>query len=473
MPFIREIKKALLINPPTGIYDRFERCQAPVETETVELIRPPMDLLYYGAVLQNNRAEVLIRDYPTEKKDWADLADDIKSYSPDMLLVSSTIPTEKEDCRAFQIAKNIDSGIICVIKGFFPDKGQKIFRENESLDYLFREESELSFAAFIGRTNLTEIKGLTYRNGSKIVTNDDSWVTDLDSLPYPARNLINNAAYKMPDNGNPMGLILVAKGCPYSCRFCLVPAVSGKTVRLRSTDSVLAEIIECVDRYGIKDFWFRADTFTVNKAWVLDFCRKVKNSNLNIRWATNSRVDTIDESLAAALKDAGCFSLGFGVESGSQKILDKMNKGITKEQIRKAVSICKKYKIQTYLFFVLGLPWETVEDINETISFARQLNGDVFNFSLATYFPGTDLYDFAVSAGLIDESKDYSGCDYGHPMTGTLYVSRQDLNALQKKAYRKILFRPGYIVQCLKNINNPQKIYWYAKSALRIFKQLT
>lgn len=469
----KSIKIALLINPPTGLYDRYERCQSPVEFESVKMVRPPLDLMYLASILERNGIKVIIRDYPAEGNNCAIFIKDIKRICPDLILASSTLSTYSKDCYFLKIAKEIDNSIVTVLKGVFPGKGEQILLQHPDVDLIIREESESTLEEFIQNKSLDEIKGLTYRDNNTVRSNESrDRLLDLDSLPSPARHLTNNDLYRMPDNGKRMGLVLASKGCPFECIFCLAPIVDGKKVRLRSPLSLVNEIKECIGKYKISDFWFRADSFTINKKWVIEICKQIIDEKLKIRWATNSRVDNVDEEMLAILKQAGCFALGFGIESGNEETLRKIKKNITKQQVKYAVNLCKRFGIQTYLFFIIGFPWEDKSHIKDTIEFAKELNGDVFNFSLATPFPGTELLNEAKALGLLNDKIDQANFNYVNPSIDTLYIKKDRLLDIEKTAYRQIALRPSYIVKHFRNIKSPLLLINYIKAAFHLFKIL-
>ena len=266
-----------------------------------------------------------------------------------------------------------------------------------------------------------------------------------------------------------MGIVLTSKGCPYGCIFCLVGKMYGKKVIFRSPESLVAEIGECVSRFGIRDFWFRSDTFTLKKSWVIDVCRRLVDKKLPIRWATNSRVDTIDAERLEWMKRAGCFAVGFGVESGSQEILDKMKKGITLDQCRRAVSLCRRQGLLTYLFFMIGLPWDSRETVRRTVAFARELDGDISNFSIAYPFPGSELYRIAVENGLIEEGEEILG-DYSKPALPTLHLSREEVARLEKWANRKLLLRPFHAIKVLLKLRSFAMMAHYVKAGMRMLR---
>jgi len=465
--------KALLINPPTGLYDRYERCQALTESESVNIIRPPLDLMYLAAICRKQGVEAVIRDYPAQKAGWQDVGRDIASLRPDLLLASLTLATCREDMRSFTIAKQFNNLILTVAKGVFTRTGEELFAHYPEMDLLLRQEPEAAWEELLAGKPIDETRGLTWRKGNTGVVNPPrQTAADLDYLPFPERDLTNNSLYRMPDNGRKMGLVLTSKGCPFSCTFCLAPLADGRSVRKRSPASVANELEECVKKYGINDFWLRADCFTLDKRWVMEICRRIIGRGLAIRWATNGRVDNIDEEMLIAMKGAGCFALGFGIESGSTETLQRIRKGITKEQSRLAVRLCRKLGIQSYLFFIIGFPWERESHIMDTLAFAEELDGDIFNFSLAVPFPGTPLFAEAKDMGLLAKEGSYADFNYASAAMDTLYVKRERLAQLERMAYRRLMLRPSYIMRQVGKIRSYEMLGGYLKSAWHMSKML-
>lgn len=171
--------------------------------------------------------------------------------------------------------------------------------------------------------------------------------------------------------------------------FCLATPVSGPKVRVRSAENIIAEIKECVEKYNIRNFLFWSDIFNFNREWTLNLCNKIIESGLKITWSSNTRADTMDDEMAAIMYKSGCRLVSIGVESGSQKMLDNIGKKITLDDIRNTVKILKKNKIKIYNYFVIGLPWETEETVEETIKFAIELDSNFISFYTATPLPGT------------------------------------------------------------------------------------
>ncbi|MBM3250103.1 MAG: radical SAM protein [Candidatus Omnitrophica bacterium] len=463
-------KKALLIYPPSGLYMRDDRCQAPVVGMTAQPARPPLDLAYMASVLEGSGFTCKISDYPQERRSWQDLANDLKDFRPGMLVLSTVTPTVQRDLFACKVAKEIDPAILTVAKGaYFLDRDREIMEQFRSLDVAIRGECESAMHDLATQKDLSKISGITYRNNGSVIHNPDRpFLEDLNSLPRPARHLLNNSLYRCPDTKEPITVIETARGCPYACIFCPVKQVNGDKVRTRSPARIADEIEECVKRHKIRNFFFRADTFTLDKQWVIGLCREIVRRNLKVRWGTNSRVDSIDEEMLAWMKKSGCWILGFGIESGDQDTLNKINKQATLEDARRAVRLCRRHRIKTYLLFIIGFPWEDKARVHKTIAFSKELKGDFVDFNIAYPLPGTAFYEMAKTLGLFREEEMASG-NYIKPIVRTGYHTTEELSRLRRKAILSFYCRPAYVMQrLLENIGRPRSLISYIEKGFRL-----
>ncbi len=466
-------KKTLLIYPPTGLYDRYDRCQSPVEGEAVKVIRAPLDLAYMGATLEQIGIRCLVKDYPAENGNWDNLREDIKTFDPDILIISIVTPTLVKDMQACAIAKTINPDLLTIAKGaYFSDRGRQVLENYKELDIVIRGEYEFAVQEIAKNIPLSSILGITYReNGKLFDTPDRPLLEDLDKLPFPARHLIRNELYLMPGTKEPMATILTGKGCPFECIYCLAPIVSGRKLHLRNPKRIVDELQECVETHKIKTFWFRSDTFTMRKGWVIELCEDIIKRNLKIKWAANSRVDTIDLECLEWMKKAGCFVVGYGIESGNQDILDKMKKRITLEQARRVVELTKKAGLEVFAFFIVGLPWENKKEIYDTIKLAKELDADLYNFSVAYPFPGTELYRISKNLNILEEENLF-GAHYAKPALGTIFLTKEEVKTLANKAYVSTLLRPKYLVKKFFRLRSPVVIGRYMNAGYHLFRTL-
>lgn len=461
----KEKRKALLINPPTGKYMRDDRCQAPVESMTAQPARAPMDLAYMAAMLEQVGVICKIRDYPLENVSWGEFIHDLKKINPNFLIISTTTPTLDYDMKACKLAKEFNKGIVTMAKGaHIVENAEEVLKKYPELDIAIWGEYEFAVQE-IAQKAWSSVKGISYRKDKKIYrTSERPRLENLDKLPLPARHLLKNELYTAPDTGKPIAFILTGRGCPHRCIYCAVSVASGYKLHVRSVESVIKEIEQCYYKFGIRDFFFRSDTFTWYEDWVIKLCKEMVKRKLKIRWGTNSRVDTISEKRLYWMKKAGCYVIGFGIESGNQDMLNKMKKGATLDQARKAVKLCRKYKVKSYLLFMFGLPWETKETAEDTIRFAKELNGDFADFNIAYPLPGTEFYEIAKKRKLFKGS--LTGYDYGTPLVKSYTLSTKELIEIRKKSIREFYFRPKYIIKTLLGIRSPQVFFAYLRQGV-------
>jgi anaerobic magnesium-protoporphyrin IX monomethyl ester cyclase len=257
-------------------------------------------------------------------------------------------------------------------------------------------EELLRFMA-AGRTDFQMIRGLCFKkDGQVICTEPRPYIENLDFLPYPARELVNLDNYRPQvhlDRGKRSATMITSRGCPGRCVFCASFKTLGYRFRAHSAEYVLGEIDHLINHYGIKHIIFVDDTFTIDRQRVIDICRGVKERNYKIDWYCFARVNTVDEELLKIMKEAGCFSLLFGIESGNQQILNNIHKGITLDQARRASAMANKLGFKVVSSFIFGNPGETKETIMQTINFAKELNPTIASFNRLIPYPGTDVYE--------------------------------------------------------------------------------
>lgn len=476
------ITKALLFYPPVGYFQRGEsRCQANIEESAAISLRACNDLGYLASALKTKNINCIIKDYPGERKNWNDFQKDLAEFNPDIIITSITTASIIEDMHAFLLAKTFNPDIITIAQGafFFTCEPRDLSAaQYKDLDIAVFGEPENIITELIQslekKTDLSSVKGIIFRdNGAFTKTDIPPFTEDLDSIAFPDRNKMNNAIYKRPDTGKPQATIQVSRGCPQQCTYCLTPIISGKKYRRRSVANVIAEIKECVETFGITDFFFRADTFNIDRKWVLAFCEMIKESNLHINWVANSRVTPLDDEMLCAMKAAGCWLIALGIESGSQNTLDRIKKNITIEEIKNAVSIIKKHKISIYGFFIIGFYWETKQDIEKTIDFALKTACDFYEIHIATPYKKTPLYLDMREKSLVDENN-LTGFDYfSKAAVDSKYLSKQEIEDCRKKALRKIYLRPRFILKKLLKTKNPNEIKAYIKYGLLLLKNIT
>ena len=462
-------KRILLIYPPSPIMNREDRCQQPTKDLLVIPPLPPTDLMYLAAIAESCGYEAMIKDYSL----GGDFIQDLKTFTPDYLLVNIATPTFKSDLEAVAMAKSIHPSLVTIVKGApFLTYTNNITYENPFIDYAIIGEPELTLKEILEGIPNNEILGICYTENMQSITNERRPFNDnLDSLPFPARHLVDNSIYTRPDNGKVQAVIKVSRGCPFNCFFCLATPVSGVKVRMRSAENIIAEIKECVEKYNIKNFLFWSDIFNLNRAWTLNLCNKIIESGLKITWSANTRANTMDDEMAKLMYKSGCRLVSVGVESGSQEILNNIGKNITLDDVRKTVKILKKNKIKIYNYFVIGLPWETEKTAEETIKFAIELDSNFISFYTATPFPGTRYFAYAMMNKLIEGQLDFNSAYY-LPTIRSHELSKERIFELHKQAIKRFYLRPKFILKTLLSLRSFAEFKNYFKAGVSlIFKK--
>lgn len=458
-------KRILLIYPPSPVLNREDRCQQPTKDLIVIPPLPPTDLMYLAAVAEKAGLEAKINDYSQN----GDYEADLKEFKPDYLVVNIATPTLEHDLDAVKKAKEICPNVITIAKGAaFLTLSERIIKEHNELDFGILGEAENTLKEILEEKPKAEILGLYYKENDEVkFTGNRPFIEDLDSLPFPARHLVDNNIYRRPDNNKVQATIKVSRGCPFHCFFCLATPVSGAKVRRRSPENIVAEIKECVEKYNIKNFLFWSDIFNIDKDWTMKLCQAIIDSGLKITWSANTRADTADLEMAEMMYKSGCRLVSIGVESGSQYMLEKMGKKITLNDVRRTVKVFKKAKIRIYNYFVIGLPWETEETVEETIKFAIELNSDFISFYTATPLPGSRFYDYALAHNLFDKETSFENAYY-YPAVNTHNLSRERVFELHKSAIKRFYLRPLYILKMLSRIRSFAEIKNYFIAGMNV-----
>lgn len=476
--------KFMLLYPPGKLFQRGEdRAQCNIDDSTAVTMHACNDLGYAAAILLEKNCEVFLRDYQTERASFNDVLDDIRSFEPDVLFLSTTNGTVDTDIVFVNEIRKTFNSLTTIFKGsvFFNAKTEHLKElDLTNVDYMIGEEVELvmPFLAdfLLGEIEAEEVPGLWYKSDGEIKNTgfDSAHLADLDSVPFPARQLMNNALYTRPDTGKPMATIVTSRGCPSSCIYCLAPIVFGKHVRFRSVENVLAEMEECVNKFGIYDFFFQSDTFTINRQWAMDLCDLIIQSPLNgkIHFTANARTDTVSIELLEKMKKAGCFTVAVGFESGSEETLKRIKKGTSVEKNVNCAKMLKAVGIPFYGFFMLGFPWETKDDFKITLKHALKLDPDYIEIHVALPYYSTEFYKLCEEYGTL------SGESWNHDLytpntVGTQSVELKKILSFKNYFLLRFYARPRYVFRLLKTkITDFTTFKNYFKYALRLLKNL-
>lgn len=465
--------KTLLIQPPgfNAVY-----CESPERFHGEAGFYPPLGLMYIAAYLEkisSHKPEIL--DAMVEKMNYEDIALRIRESAPDVVGISTTTFNLIDAYRTAQVAKKALPGTLVVMGGphisIYPDETLSF----PEVDIVVMGEGELAMKELLDgiekRGALDDIKGIGYKkDGKKYFTQPRPFINDLDLLPFPSRELTPYRKYYSVFSADRAStVIMTSRGCPYGCTFCFHE--NDRRFRARSAKNVVDEIEECV-RMGISEFFIFDETFTIDKKRVMDICEEITRRRLRINFDMRTRVDTISEELLRSLKKAGCKRVQYGVESGSQRILGLMKKGITLEGVRKAFRMTKEHGIDTYADFMLGFPTETKEEMEKTISFSIELNPDFVQFAITTLYPGTELYKMAFDKGLLKSEfwREFSAKPERkvEPPLWTEPYSRKELMEILEIAYSRFYARPAYVLKRLLKIRSLSEFIRHWRMGMKI-----
>ncbi|MBN1494021.1 MAG: radical SAM protein [Candidatus Omnitrophica bacterium] len=465
--------KIMLCNPPTGFFLRDERCQIDMNTRVAENMREPIQLLYLAGLVKSLGYEVALHDYSFPRYTLDDVCKDIEAFKPEWFYMETTQGTFTPDLEFMASLRQKGYNMKFLLKAPFVDRDylqekllMRPFFKDISCYFITRDaEDTLKEVLAKGREGI--LSSVFYWHNGEIEVFDHTIDQahkrfKLDDYPIPPRELLNKFDYVRPDTGEPIAYIYTAKGCPYPCVFCSAPVYLGKTINMRSVESVIAEIENCVHEHGINNFFFRSDTFTFEKKWVLSFCAHILDKGLVIRWGTNSRVDKIDREMVEAMKKAGCDIIGFGVESGSDRILEHIKKVITTAQIKAAHRCVKEAGIKSFFHTIIGFPWDTHETIKETQRFLLQESPDFIEVNVPYPLRGTELFAIAKEHGLFI-SDDLEAYSHVKPILRTFTLTPEEVSRYRKQILRSFYLRPHYIFSKLCSIKNPKVFINYMK----------
>jgi len=398
-----------------------------------------LGLAYIAAVLEQYH-EVEVIDNNVEKLNRDQLKRRIEQINPEVIGATSDSFSFSNAKDIATIAKETDKNIIVVVGGPHPNVWPKKSLEDNCFDISVYGEGEATAVELWEKLekgdDISNVDGIAYKKNGKIIVNPRrKLIEELDSIPFPVRHLfpINKYPRRFLDlRTMPGDTISTSRGCPYSCNYCSNRIIYGRIYRYRSPENIVNEIALLVKEYGTKAIYFREDIFTINKKRVIGICDEIRNRGIKIDWACESRVDTVDGEMLNSMKDAGCKTVWFGVESGSQEMLDRLNKQITVQQVKKTFDLCRKVGIRAGASFMIGIPGETVENIHKTIDFACSLKPALAWFCIFLGIPSSPMYEYIVKNGLF--SRDIGN---GILLVKTDEFDRNYMERLQKYANRK------------------------------------
>ena len=442
--------KVLLINPP------FQRLKALGNTCF------PLGLGYVAAGAAGNKHDVRIYDAEMPQKGeqlqaidnvsllrsheiyvkalcsedhhiWREVSGILNSYQPDIVGISVMTPLYGSAKKITSLCKQYSRDCIICWGGVHPTlMAEEVLQIESDVDYLIRGEGDIAFRELLwhlerNTREFNKIEGLSYRHNGSIIHNTRRIIEKLDALPFPGRELILNEI----DDNRSFRNMMCSRGCPFNCAYCSSAEFWRKRVGFRSVLSIVSEIEHLHDKYGVTELEFWDDSFTINRRRTIELCEELISRNLKISWWCNTRADCIDDDLLKIMRKAGCNVMHIGVESGSEQTLAYLNRRLSLKDIKNASKLLKKNGISWYAYFMIGFPYETVEDIEKTTTFVKSLSASGIQMSVFNPYPETALYNICKKENLIPEHIDWSRFSHQSPENHFMkYIGLEEFRAI-------------------------------------------
>jgi radical SAM superfamily enzyme YgiQ (UPF0313 family) len=452
--------RVLIVNPPAFNKKDFIREGRCMQTKSSwAALWMPLSLCYIASVLRKEGHEIRLIDCIAEKMSEGRFLDLLRKFMPELVVLNTAIPSIPGDMKTAAAIKAVLPEVKIAVVGMFPSLYEKECLEKfPQIDFAVMDEPEWVVRALASsiseKKSPEQVGGLIFRKGAEIVVNErqNFRENNLDDLPFPARDLLKNDAYRLPTNGKRFTLLSVGRGCSEKCIYCVANLYYGKRFRKRSVESVILEIEECIRKYDIRNFLFWGESFTTDPDYGKAICDEIISRNIKITWSSTSRVDTLNPLLLEKMKMAGCILLGLGIESYDQEVLNLARKRITIEQIDAAVEMVRNAGIRSMGHFVFGLPGDTRESALKTIDFACR-NVTYAQFYCAVPYPKTEFGKIAAEQNRIT-GIDYTQFELTRSVTGNKNLSPREIIKIRNYAYRKFYFRPGMVIRTLREIES-------------------
>ncbi|MCC6346890.1 MAG: radical SAM protein [Nitrospirales bacterium] len=437
----------------------------------------PLGTLYVAAVLRKAGHEVLFLNGAFMAREG--ILAEAQRFKPDIIgLYSTAFGWSRAKEAAADLKRLFGGKVFLCVGGPYPMAAQERCLEDagECIDAAVTGEGEHTTLEMVERLgegkSLAGVAGLVYREGDRIIRNPPRpLITDLDSLPFPARELLGDAGKYIPPPATyrrrPVAVLLTSRGCNRQCIYCFqMDKTRASGIRSRSVESVLDEIEHCL-RQGYREIKFIDDTLAADYDRAMRLAKGIKARGLDFTWFASACVNQVDKPLLRAFREAGCWAILFGAESGVQKNLNTIRKGTTLEQIRAAVQAAKEAGLRVSTPFLFGIPGETFEEGLQTIRFAVDLNPDMANFHAITPFPGTYLYDNREKYGTLSE--ELSDFTYQGAAFVPYTMTRNEIRELRQIAFRSFYGRPSFLIRKILGLRTPADFKTALKSIRSLF----
>lgn len=440
--------------------------------------KPPLGPMFVASYLkQNSSHDVKIIDCQVLGLSDEQIRDEIQTYQPDIVGITAWTDFWYDAWKCIQIAKEVSPEIHVSVGGPHIGIYPEITLENSGCDSVIVGDGEVPFfwlANAISNGQTPEnLPGLHFKeHGVKGCEKKFYIHGDLDTLPWPDRTMLPYEKYRsVLSKSDFVTTMITSRGCPYKCTFC---KLSFQKALFRSAEDVVNEM-EQIAALGIREIEIYDDTFTWSKKRLIEICDLIVERGLDLDWAIRDRVSSPTPETMEHLARAGCRRIHFGIESGSNKTLERIKKSIDVDQAIEAVRLAKQHGIEVLTYFMLGLPGETLEDMQETARFAGRLDPDYATFSVTVPYAGTEMYEEGLSSGVIPQDfwSEYAAhpvADFTIPYFWEEHLNKEELLKIRDEATRRFYFRPKYVFRQLRQTSSPGELWRKGRMALGLFE---
>lgn len=452
--------RVLLVYPPISKMDRYGS-----ELGVFGGKQIPLGVFCLAAYLRQQGYSVQAVDAEARELTNDDLVAELRAGSYDVLGISSTTVAFHRSLQLAQAVKAARPETIVVIGGPHVSSQPDHPLQHEAFDYAVRNEGEETLDELLQRIadhgDPRGVRGLIYRQNGQIVVNPcRPYIADLDTLPFPAYDMLPDMRIYSPPPFNfkrlPVANIMTSRGCPNACTFC-ENTTFGRQFRMRSAESIVAEIEFLMTQHGAREISFVDDTFTVRRSRIYEIFDLARQRGLRFPWSCMSRINTVDEDLLRYMRDNGCWYISFGIESADEEILRTIHKNISPDSVARVINSCHRLGIVTKGFFMIGHPRETVQTIDKTIAFAKRIPLRHVVVTINTPMPGTEQYQHAHEYGTLDES-DWKRFNYWKPVFVPHGLTPEILLAKQQQFIREFYVRPKLLFRQVQfAVSNPSQ----------------
>ena len=466
---IKEKSKILFIHPPAYTHKKID----------AGLKYPPMGIAFLAATAREAGYPIKIFDANVENEPFTKIKKILNEYKPKIVGISFTSLLAESAHEVAGLVKQINKNTVVIAGGYHPTVKPLEIISDDNFDFVIVGEGELTFIEWLknyetGQKDYSQIRGLVFKRNQEVIqTSPRELITNLDVLPFPAYDLLPVNRYSsLASTRKPFITFIRSRGCPFYCIFCGVQKMFTRHYRCQSPEKTISEIDKLVKDFQIREINFKDSDFLIDKENVKKLCELLIAKNYDLIWTCNARVDMVNEEILPLMKKAGCSLITFGVESGSQEILDNLKKGTTIEQIKKAARLVQQFKIKYTFDIILGGIGESRQTFEQTLNLLKELSPDYVHLAFLTAFPGSELYDEAIRNNwfLGGKAEDYN---YEELQINATKISNKELAKTYQKAFISFYFRPRYILKRLKYFtwsefkNNLKGLWFIIRSILK------